>query len=130
MFDCSGRLECRALWLLFLLECKRVRKSAVTNTQSLYCYLFFLRLSESWAPLSPKGLTWNSLLLIFLFQRCFYSLWRKLFILGFRSVYGMVYLSGVKSKADLAAVSALWFPHTPMWLGILQKKGFFVWCWV
>ena len=50
-----------------------------------------------------KGLTWNSLLLVFLFQRCCHFLWRKLFILGFRSVYGMLYLSGVKSKADFKA---------------------------
>ena len=71
---------------------------------------------------SPKkGLTWNSLLLVFLFQRCCHLLLKKLFILGFRSVYGMLYLSGVKSKADFAAVSALSFPLTPMWLGIQQK---------
>ena len=62
---------------------------------------------------SPKkGLTWNSLLLEFLFLRCCHFLWRKLFILGFRSVYGMLYLSGVKSKADFATASALWFPLT------------------
>ena len=38
VFDCAGRLACRALGLLFLLEYKRVHKSAVTNTQSRYCY--------------------------------------------------------------------------------------------
>ena len=78
---------------------------------------------------SPKkGLTWNSLLLEFLF--CCHFLWIKLFILGFRSVYGMLHLSVVKSKADFAAASALWFPLTPMWLGIQQKNDFFVWYWV
>ena len=41
VFDCAGHLACRVLWLLFLLEYKRVRKSAVTKTQSRYCYLFF-----------------------------------------------------------------------------------------
>ena len=61
-----------------------------------------------------KGLTWNSLLLVFLFQRCCYFLWWKLFILGFRSVYRMLYLSEVKSKVDVAAASALWFPLTPI----------------
>ena len=55
MFDCAGRLACRALWLLFLLEYKRVCKSAVTNTQSRYCYLVFSRFSEGWAPFSQKG---------------------------------------------------------------------------
>ena len=29
VFDCAGRLACQALWLLFLLEFKRVRKSAI-----------------------------------------------------------------------------------------------------
>ena len=33
-------------------------------------------------------------------------------------MYGILDLSGVRSKADLAAVSALSFPLTPMWLGI------------
>ena len=36
-------------------------------------------------------------------------------------MYGMLYLSGVKSIADFAAASALWFPLTPLWLGIQQK---------
>ena len=72
---------------------------------------------------SPKiDLIWNSLLWIFLSQRCCYFLWRKLLIWGFESVYERLYLSGVKSKADLAAASALSFPLTPMWLGIQQKK--------
>ena len=34
VFDCAGRLACRALGLLFLLEYKRVHQSAVTNKQS------------------------------------------------------------------------------------------------
>ena len=54
VFDCAGRLACRALWLLFLLEYKRVRKSAVTNTQSRYCYLLFSRFSKGWVPFSQK----------------------------------------------------------------------------
>ena len=36
-------------------------------------------------------------------------------------MYGMLYLSGVRSKADFAAASALWFPLNPVWLGIQQK---------
>ena len=35
-------------------------------------------------------------------------------------MYGM-YLSGVKSKADFIAASALSFPLTPIWLEIQQK---------
>ena len=38
----------------------------------------------------------------------------KEFIVGFRSVFGILDLSGVRSKADLAAESALSFPLTPM----------------
>ena len=47
--------------------------------------------------------------------------WRNLLILGFRSVYGMLYMSGIRCRADFAAASALSFPLTPMWLGIQQK---------
>ena len=34
VLDCAGPLACRALWLLFLLEYKRVHKSAETNMPS------------------------------------------------------------------------------------------------
>ena len=52
VFDCAGRLACQALWLLFLLEYKRVRKSAVTNTQLRYSYFFWKAGHHS----SKKGL--------------------------------------------------------------------------
>ena len=39
-------------------------------------------------------------------------------MVGFRSVYGIQDLSGVRSKSNLAAESALSFPLTPMWLGV------------
>ena len=39
-------------------------------------------------------------------------------IWGFKSVYGMEILSGLRSKADLAAKSDFSFPLTLMWLGI------------
>ena len=78
---------------------------------------------------SPKkGLIGNSLLLVFLFQSCCHLLGRKLFILGFRSVYGKLYLLGVKSKADFAATSALWFHPNVAWNPV--KNDFFVWCWM
>ena len=41
-------------------------------------------------------------------------------ILGFKSV--MLYLSGVKSKADLAVASGLSFLFVPVWVGIQQKR--------
>ena len=43
---------------------------------------------------------------------------KELLILGFRSLYGILNLSGVRLKADSAAESPLSFPLTPMWLGI------------
>ena len=71
---------------------------------------------------SPKMvLIWNSLLWIFLSHYCCHFLWRELLIRRFKSVYRMLYLLGVKSKADLAAESARSFPLTLMWLVIQQK---------
>ena len=49
---------------------------------------------------------------------CCHFVWKNLLIVGFRSVYGILDLSGVRSKADLAAESALSFPLAPMWLGV------------
>ena len=68
---------------------------------------------------SPKvGWIWKSLLWMLLLHFCCHFVWRNLLVVGFRSVYGILDLSGVRSMADLAAVSALSFPLTPMWLGV------------
>ena len=68
---------------------------------------------------SPKvSWIWKSLLWMLLLHCCYYFVWRNLLIVGFRSVYGILDLLGVRSKTDLAAESALSFPLTPMWLGI------------
>ena len=68
---------------------------------------------------SPKvGWIWKSLLWILLLLRCCHFVWRNLLIVSFKSVYGILDLSGVRSKADLAAESALSFPPTPIWLGV------------
>ena len=68
---------------------------------------------------SPKvGLIWKSLLLMLSFQHCYHFVTKNLFICGFKSVYGMLVLSGLRSKADFAAESALSLPLTSMWLGI------------
>ena len=68
---------------------------------------------------SPKvGWIWKSLLWMLLLHCCCHFVWRNLLIVGFRSVYGILDLSGVRSKADLAAESTLSFPLTPMWLGV------------
>ena len=68
---------------------------------------------------SPKvGLIWKSLLLMLSFQHCCHFVTKNLFICGFNSVYGMLVLSGLRSKADFADESALSLPLTPMWLGI------------
>ena len=68
---------------------------------------------------SPKvGWIWKSLLWMLLLHCCCHFVWRNLLIVGFRSVYGILDLSGVRSKADLADKSALSFSLTPMWLGV------------
>ena len=75
---------------------------------------------------SPKvGWIWKSLLLIFMSHRCCHFLWRNLLIIGFKSVYRMEITLGLRSKADLAAESALSFPLTPMRLGIRHKIIFY-----
>ena len=53
-----------------------------------------------------------------LLHYCCHFVWRNLLIVVFRSVNGILDLSGVRSMADLAAESALSFPLTPMWLGV------------
>ena len=76
---------------------------------------------------SPKvGWTWKSLLWMFRSHDCCHFVWRKWLIVCFKSVYGMKRTSGLRSKADLTAESALSFPLTPMWLGI-QHKIIFLW---
>ena len=80
-----------------------------------YSLLDFLKASLH----SPKvGWICKSLLWELLFQRCYHFVWRNLLIVGFRSVYGILNLSGVRSKAYLATESALSFLLTPMWFGI------------
>ena len=71
-----------------------------------------------------KGLTWNSLLLVFLFQRCCQFLWRKLFISGFRSVYGMLYLSGPSLKPILL-LRLLYDFLSPNLIGLVWFVGFY-----
>ena len=62
---------------------------------------------------SPKvGWIWKSLLCMLLLHCCCHFVWRNLLIVGFRSVYGILDLSGVRSKADWAVESALSFPLT------------------
>ena len=67
---------------------------------------------------SIVGWIWKSLLWILLFQCCWHFAWKSFLILGFRSVCGILKLSGIRSKADFAAESTYSFPLTPMWLGI------------
>ena len=68
---------------------------------------------------SPEvGWIWKSLLWMLLLHYCCHFVWRNLLIVGFRSEYGILDLSGVRSKANLAAKSALSFPLAPMWLGV------------
>ena len=64
---------------------------------------------------SPKvGFIWKSLLLMLLFQHCCHFVRKNLLIWGFKSVYGMEILLGLRSKANLAAESALSFLLIPV----------------
>ena len=68
---------------------------------------------------SPKvGWIWKSLLWMVLLHCCCHFVWRNVLIVGFRSVYGILHLSGGRSKVDLVAESTLSFPLTPMWFGV------------
>ena len=71
------------------------------------------------------GWIWKSLLWMFMSHHCCHFLWRNLLIIGSKLVYGMEITLGLRSKADLAAESALSFPLTPMWLGIQHKIIFY-----
>ena len=112
MFNSARCLTHQTLWLLFLFLYERVSKPCMTNAQSGYNDLF----SIFWKLVSilPKRAGFGRV-----YCGCYYSsMWRNLSILGFKSVYGILKLSGVRSEANLAAESALSFPLPPMWLGI------------
>ena len=65
---------------------------------------------------SPKV---KKILWMLLFKRCGLLARKNLLILVFKSVYGILNLSDARPKSDLAAESALLFPHTPIWLGFV-----------
>ena len=70
----------------------------------------------------PKvSLIWKSLLWMLMSHRCYHFVWRNLLIVNFKSVYVMEITLGLRSKANLAAESALSFPLTPMWLKTQHK---------
>ena len=88
----------------------------IRNWDIMTCSLLDFR--KACFHFSKMGWIWKSLLWMLLFLRCCYFVWRNLLILGFRSVYGILKLSGVRSKVDFSAESILSFSLTPMWLGI------------
>ena len=120
VFNDARRLTYQTLWLLFLFQYERVSEPCMTNAQSEYNDLFFSNFRKA-RHHSPKvGWIWKSLLWM-LFQRCYHFVSRILLILGFMSIYGILKLSGVRSKGDFAAESFLSFPPIPMWLGIKHR---------
>ena len=88
-----------------------IRKRDITS-----CFLLDFLDAGIHSPM--VGWIWKSLLWMLLLHCCCHFVWRNLLIVGFRSVYGILDLSGVRSKADLAAESALSIPLIPMWLGV------------
>ena len=78
---------------------------------------------------SPKvGWIWKSLLLMFMSHRSCHFLWRNLLIIGFKSVYRMKIALGLKSKADLAAESALSVPLTHVSFTAFQISSYYHKC--
>ena len=70
----------------------------IRNRDITTCFLDFLDASLH----SPKeGWIWKSLLWMLLLHCCCHFVWRNLLIVGFRSVYKILDLSSVRSKADL-----------------------------
>ena len=66
---------------------------------------------------SPKvGWIWKSLLWMLISHRWCHFVWRNWLIVGFKLVYGMEITLGLRSKADLAAESALSF--LSLWCGL------------
>ena len=108
-FDCAGRFGMSSTVVCCsCLSIKRVRKSAVTNTQSRYCLLALFAIFERLGcHSSQKGFDLKLFYCwYFLFQRCWHFFMEENYLFSvFRSVYGMLYFSGVKSKADFAAAS-------------------------
>ena len=117
----------QTLGLWFLFQYESVSKPCMTNAQSGYNDLFSSRCFKSWSPFSQGGLNLEefiidvhvpSLLPFFVKEFTDYR-----FQIG---IWNGDNLDWLRSDADLAAVSALSFPLTPMWLGI-QHKIIFLW---
>ena len=89
------------MWFLFQNE--RVSKPCMTNSQSGYKTCSFLNFLDVVLHTSKVGWIWKILLWMLLLHCYCHFVLRKLLIAGFRSVYGILNLSGVRSKADLAA---------------------------
>ena len=118
MSNGASRLTGQTQWLCFLFQYERVNKPGMTNAQSGYNDLFYSWFSKSWSPFSQGRLNLEAFIVDVIVSLPLHFVWRNLLIVGFKSVYGMEILSGLRSKANLAAESALSFPLTPIWFGI------------
>ena len=118
MFNGVRRLACQTLWCLFLREDEKVGESCMTYMQSGYNDLFHSWFSKCWSPFSQSGLDLEELIINAIIPALLSFCNKEPIYLCFKSVYGMLVLSGLRSKADFAAESALSLPLTPMWLGI------------
>ena len=99
MFNNARRLICQTLWLWFLSQYNRVSKPCMANTQSEYNDLFASWFSENWSPFSQSELGLEEFVvnvIPVLLPFCV----KKFIYFGFRSVYAILDLSGVRSMAD------------------------------
>ena len=99
------------LFILFLHTCYISLVGSLRKQDIMTCSLLdFLKAGLH----SPKvGWIWKP---------CWHFAWGNLLILGLKSVYGILNLLGIISKADLAAEPALSFPLALIWLGIKHVR--------
>ena len=118
VFNSAGCLTCYTLRLLFLFEYKGMWPMCNWDKVT-YSFLDFLNsgLESPRVDLIKKGL-----LQMLLFWCFCHFLWINLYISGFKSIHGILNLSGTKSRAHLAAESTLSLSLTPTWLGIQHMR--------
>ena len=91
-------------------SCFNMKEWPMRNWDIMTCFLLdFLKADLDSLEV---GLIWKSIFCVLLSQHCCHFARRNLLILGLKSVYGILNLSVVRSKADWAAESALSFPKT------------------
>ena len=93
----------------------------MTNAQLGYNDLFSSRCSKSWSPFSQGGLNLEEFIMDVYLPSLLPVCVKEFTDCHFQIGIWNERTSGLRSKADLAAESALSFPLTLKWLGIQHK---------